>query len=192
MPLPPYIHAPLGDPSRYQTVFAGDPRQCRRADGRPPPHRRTCSVASPPPVSAWRRSSSSSGSTRSSRSAPPTRSRPSDAHRALPRPRVDRGRRARRPRRGGRRRHHGGAGTRVGRRTGRAGGSHRPLHPSRLRLAGRRRADDQLPPAPLVAAGDDRRVRRDRWRRLYDEALAGDYRFLSFGDAMLLDRTSRR
>ena len=28
----------------------------------------------------------------------------------------------------------------------------------------------------------------DRWRRLYAEALAGDYRFLSFGDAMLLDR----
>lgn len=27
-----------------------------------------------------------------------------------------------------------------------------------------------------------------RWRRLYAEALAGDYRFLSFGDAMLLDR----
>ena len=27
-----------------------------------------------------------------------------------------------------------------------------------------------------------------RWRRLYDEALAGDYRFLSFGDAMLLNR----
>ena len=29
-----------------------------------------------------------------------------------------------------------------------------------------------------------------RWRALYDEALAGDYRFLSFGDAMLLDRTA--
>lgn len=28
----------------------------------------------------------------------------------------------------------------------------------------------------------------DRWRRLYDEALAQQYRFLSFGDAMLLDR----
>lgn len=28
----------------------------------------------------------------------------------------------------------------------------------------------------------------DRWRRLYDEALAAEYRFLSFGDAMLLDR----
>lgn len=27
-----------------------------------------------------------------------------------------------------------------------------------------------------------------RWRSLYDTALAGDYRFLSFGDAMLLDR----
>jgi S-adenosylmethionine:tRNA ribosyltransferase-isomerase len=30
-----------------------------------------------------------------------------------------------------------------------------------------------------------------RWRRLYAEALAGDYRFLSFGDAMLLTRGSR-
>ncbi|MFK7918362.1 MAG: tRNA preQ1(34) S-adenosylmethionine ribosyltransferase-isomerase QueA [Ilumatobacter sp.] len=29
----------------------------------------------------------------------------------------------------------------------------------------------------------------NRWRTLYDEALAGDYRFLSFGDAMLLERT---
>jgi S-adenosylmethionine:tRNA ribosyltransferase-isomerase len=28
----------------------------------------------------------------------------------------------------------------------------------------------------------------DRWRELYDTALANDYRFLSFGDAMLLDR----
>lgn len=28
----------------------------------------------------------------------------------------------------------------------------------------------------------------ERWRRLYDEALRSDYRFLSFGDAMLLDR----
>ena len=28
----------------------------------------------------------------------------------------------------------------------------------------------------------------DRWRRLYDEALREHYRFLSFGDAMLLDR----
>lgn len=30
-----------------------------------------------------------------------------------------------------------------------------------------------------------------RWRALYDEALAADYRFLSFGDAMLLNRHAR-
>jgi S-adenosylmethionine:tRNA ribosyltransferase-isomerase len=30
-----------------------------------------------------------------------------------------------------------------------------------------------------------------RWRRLYDDALAQGYRFLSFGDAMLLDRHAR-
>lgn len=30
-----------------------------------------------------------------------------------------------------------------------------------------------------------------RWRSLYDEALNNDYRFLSFGDAMLLDRTAQ-
>ncbi len=30
-----------------------------------------------------------------------------------------------------------------------------------------------------------------RWRRLYDTALAEGYRFLSFGDAMLLDRQAR-
>jgi S-adenosylmethionine:tRNA ribosyltransferase-isomerase len=31
-----------------------------------------------------------------------------------------------------------------------------------------------------------------RWRALYDQALAGDYRFLSFGDAMLVDRGAPR
>jgi S-adenosylmethionine:tRNA ribosyltransferase-isomerase len=31
----------------------------------------------------------------------------------------------------------------------------------------------------------------DRWRALYEIALDGDYRFLSFGDAMLLDRAAR-
>ena len=30
-----------------------------------------------------------------------------------------------------------------------------------------------------------------RWRRLYDVALSEGYRFLSFGDAMLLDRHAR-
>ena len=31
----------------------------------------------------------------------------------------------------------------------------------------------------------------ERWRRLYDTALANGYRFLSFGDAMLVDRGPR-
>ena len=31
----------------------------------------------------------------------------------------------------------------------------------------------------------------ERWRRLYDAALQERYRFLSFGDAMLLDRAAR-
>ncbi len=31
-----------------------------------------------------------------------------------------------------------------------------------------------------------------RWRELYATALADDYRFLSFGDAMLLDRDRAR
>ena len=31
-----------------------------------------------------------------------------------------------------------------------------------------------------------------RWRQIYADALEEGYRFLSFGDAMLLDRTERR
>jgi S-adenosylmethionine:tRNA ribosyltransferase-isomerase len=31
----------------------------------------------------------------------------------------------------------------------------------------------------------------ERWRRLYEHAVRGEYRFLSFGDAMLLDRHAR-
>jgi len=32
----------------------------------------------------------------------------------------------------------------------------------------------------------------ERWRGLYDVALAEEYRFLSFGDAMLLERQAER
>ena len=43
---------------------------------------------------------------------------------------------------------------------GRARRAHRPLHPPWVRLAGGRRADDELPPPADDAADDDRRVRR--------------------------------
>ena len=119
--------------------------------------------------------------------------RPPDAHRALPRAGRDvggvpRGRRGSSP----------SARPACGRWSrrpprGELERPHRALHPPRLRLAGRRRADDQLPPAAHDAADDDRRVRRRplatpvRRRRW-----PSDYRFLSFGDAMLLDRARRR
>jgi S-adenosylmethionine:tRNA ribosyltransferase-isomerase len=37
-PLPPYIHRPLADPERYQTVYARTPGSAGRADGWPPLH----------------------------------------------------------------------------------------------------------------------------------------------------------
>ena len=60
-------------------------------------------------------------------------------------------------------------------------------------VPGRRPAADQLPPAPLVAAGADRRLRRPPLARpLRRRRWPSDYRFLSFGDAMLLTRHDRR
>ena len=45
VPLPPYIHEPLADPERYQTVYARRPGVGGGADRRPAPHRRRCSTA---------------------------------------------------------------------------------------------------------------------------------------------------
>ncbi len=158
MPLPPYITTPLGDPARYQTVFAAIPG----------------SAAAPTAGLHFtdelfdRLAAAGVGVAKVELVvgldtfqpiSTPRPARPSDAHRALPRPRVDPAGVS-----GGpscrRRRHHGGAGTGVGRCSRRGVGTHRPVHPSRLRLAGRRRADDQLPPAADDTADDDRRVRR--------------------------------
>ena len=38
MPLPPYIHEPLADPERYQTVYGAVARLGRGADRRPALH----------------------------------------------------------------------------------------------------------------------------------------------------------
>ena len=76
---------------------------------------------------------------------------------------------------------------------GRARGPHRPVHPRPATVPGRRPAAHQLPPAPVVAARADRRVRRAPLARTSTrDALAEGYRFLSFGDAMLLSGAGRR
>ena len=54
-----------------------------------------------------------------------------------------------------------------------------------------RPAAHELPPARFVVAGAARLVHRGAWRSLYEVALREGYRFLSFGDAMLVDRRAR-
>ena len=98
----------------------------------------------------------------------------------------------RRPGGGRRRRHHRGAGARVGAGHRRAGGPHRRCSSgpaSAFRAVDRLLTNFHVPRTTLLAlvaafAGD-------RWRDLYDEPWPGRYRFLSFGDAMLLTRHDR-
>ena len=160
MPLPPYITAPLADPERYQTVYAERPGVGRRADRRPPPHRRACSTRSGPRAPRSCPSSSSSGSAPSARSRP-TRSRTTrctPSATACPRPRWSACRSA-----------PAGSWRSARRRCGRS--SRRPPPASSraaptcsstatVPFARRRRAAHQLPPAPVVAARAGRRLRR--------------------------------
>ena len=186
MPLPPYIHTPLHDPERYQTVYASRPgsvaaptaglhltpgllQHCRakRID--------VCTVELVVGLDTFR---------------PVVADRPEDhmIHREeyrVPSQTLDACASAKRV-------------VAVGTTTVRAlesaalgplSGGHDAVHPRRVRLAGRRPADDELPPAALVAAAARRRVRRRRdGARCTTVALGEGYRFLSFGDAMLLDR----
>jgi len=62
---------------------------------------------------------------------------------------------------------------------------HRPY---RFRVVDRLLTNFHVPRSSLLVMIDA--FVGERWRALYDEALAGDYRFLSFGDAMLLTRTA--
>ncbi len=90
---------------------------------------------------------------------------------------------------GRRRRHHHGPSAGVG-------GRHRACSTVRARCSSRRGYDWQvvdvmmtnfhLPRSSLLVLVEA--FVGPRWRELYAEALARDYRFLSFGDAMLLER----
>ena len=84
------------------------------------------------------------------------------------------------------RRHHHRAGARVGGRHGRADGRtelfiHRPWT---WRVVDVLLTNFHLPRSSLLVLVDA--FVGPRWRDLYDEALAEGYRFLSFGDAMLV------
>ena len=63
--------------------------------------------------------------------------------------------------------------------------ANRPVHHPGVRVRRRRRDDDELPSAPVVAPGTRPGLRRTTLADLYAEAMAEGYRFLSFGDAML-------
>ncbi len=78
-------------------------------------------------------------------------------------------------------------GSRVGGPHRRPGGADLAVHHARVRVPGGRPVDDELPPAALVAAGDDPGVRRATLARALRQAIDERYRFLSFGDAMLLN-----
>ena len=178
-PLPPYITEPLGDPARYQTVYAREPGSAA-APTAGSTSRRSCSRGSTSSASR-----STSASTRSGRS-PRRRSRSTDPRRAL-RGRAggvgaDPGRGAR-----PRRRHDDGARARDARPRRAARRPHRAVHHAGLRVPPRRRAPDELPPAALDAARARDGVRGSGGdARLYRLAVDERYRFYSFGDAMLI------
>ena len=178
----------LDRPDRYQTVYADEPGSAAAptAGLHLTP---SCSTRIGGRRRADRaRSSSSSASTRSSRSPRTTRSSTACTASAT----------ACRRRRGRRAGGADGSSPSARRACGRWRAPRRPggwrgapscSSTAASTFAGRRRAADQLPPAPHDAADDDRRLRRAPLaRRSTTTALADGYRFLSFGDAMLLDR----
>ena len=179
MPLPPYIHEPLGDPERYQTVYATCGRLGRRSDRRPPSHARPSSNGSTPlaitlhvgldtfrPVTEGTLEEHAIHGERYE-VAGEAWERISAAQRVLA----------------------------VGTTTVRAleavagdrgaDGTDDAVHRPRLRVSLRRRARHELPPAALDAARARDGVRGvEETRRIYQEAIAERYRFYSFGDAM--------
>ena len=186
MPLPPYIHAPLADPERYQTVYAGArARSRRRPPGSTSPTR--CSTAA-----AARGSRGRAGRPRRRpRHVRPDRGRrsrrPRDAHRALLACRRDRGglRRAPAGRRG---RHHHGARARIGAHgaISKGGPTCSSAAPFEFRVVDVLLTNFHLPRRRCSCCST--RSSAPGGATSTTDALDEGYRFLSFGDAMLVGR----
>ena len=190
VPLPPYITGPLADPERYQTVFADRPGSVAAP---------TAGLHLTPAVLDGCRAAG-----RASRwwtwwwaghvppDLRPEGRGPPHARRALPGARRDPG-----GVRGGRAA--GGRVVAVGTTTVRAlesaalsgqleGRTELFIHrPWRWRVVDVLLTNFHLPRSSLLVLVDA--FVGPRWRDLYGDALAAGYRFLSFGDAMLLDRS---
>lgn len=187
VPLPPYIHEPLTDPERYQTVYARTPgsvaaptaglhltddvlRRCREAGAEVATVDLVVGLGTFRPITA---------ATVEDHPMHAERYRVPDATRAL----LDGDRRVL------------AVGTTVVRAlesyaaTGEAAGATRLFirdgHP--WAVVDRLLTNFHVPRSSLLALV--RAFVGTRWRDLYAEALAEGYRFLSFGDAMLLERS---
>ena len=186
MPLPPYIGTELTEPDRYQTVYAAEPASAAAPTAglhftpelldvlaeRGVEIAKVELVVGPRHVQAGRR--------RRSRS-------PRDAQRALQGGR--RGDGAVPPSEACRRRRHDQrACARISGGDGELEGRTRLFitRPYEWKVVDLMMTNFHLPRTTLLMMIDA--FVGDRWRRLYDVALAEGYRFLSFGDAMLLDR----
>ena len=185
------VHHPAARPSRTAT------RRSTPASPGSRPHRRPGCTSHP---SCWRGSAASGVEHRQGRAGRRARHVPPGRHRTIhsttgctpsatgyPATTLERCRAGQTRRR---RRDHHGAGARVGGRDRpSSSGRTEHVHPPRVRLAARRPDDDELPPAADTLLMMIDAFVGERWRDLYDVALDAGYRFLSFGDAMLLDRS---
>ena len=190
VPLPPYMHAKLADPERYQTVFARRARCGGGADGGL--HLTEALLDALSRSRHRRRHDRARGRPRHV----PARDRgarrgPRDAHRGVRRSAGDDG------------------GVRAARRGSSPIGTTvvRALEATAATGALEGRTDlfitrgfsfqvvdvlltnFHVPRSTLLALVDA--FMGPRWRELYDVALASGYRFLSFGDAMLVERARR-
>ena len=160
VPLPPYITTRAGRPRALPDHLRRSRRVGRRADRRAAPHAGAARRGARPPAprSLPVELVVGLGTFRPDRDRARSRTTTcTPSATACPRPRWPRARRAERVVAIGTTTR---AGARVGGGHGRARGPHRAVHPRRPAVRARRRAADELPPAPVVAARARRRLRR--------------------------------